>query len=50
VGHNAAASAAQLEELLEQVADCRTRGHRIRIKVGQGVVERQGERLAYTPS
>jgi tRNA(Ile)-lysidine synthase len=29
------------------VADCTTRGHRIRIKVGHGFVERQGERLAY---
>lgn len=45
--HAASASAAQLEELLDQVADCRTRGHRIRIKVGNGFVERQGERLAY---
>ena len=50
--HNAAASAAQLEELLEQVADCKTRGHQIRIKVGNGFVERRGERLEYlfTPS
>jgi tRNA(Ile)-lysidine synthase len=48
--HAASASAAQLEELLEQVADCRTRGHRIRIKVGNGFVERHGERLRYDPS
>jgi tRNA(Ile)-lysidine synthase len=46
-GHQAQASAAQLEELLDQVADCRTRGHKIRIKVGSGFVERHGERLAY---
>jgi tRNA(Ile)-lysidine synthase len=45
--HAASASTAQLEELLDQVADCTTRGHRIRIKVGHGFVERQGERLAY---
>ncbi|MBC5785023.1 tRNA lysidine(34) synthetase TilS [Ramlibacter sp. USB13] len=45
--HQAQASAAQLEELLDQVADCRTRGHKIRIKVGGGFVERSGERLAY---
>jgi tRNA(Ile)-lysidine synthase len=45
--HAATPSAAQLDELLDQVADCTTRGHQIRIKVGQGVVERQGERLAY---
>lgn len=45
--HAASASTAQLDELLDQVADCRTRGHRIRIKVGDGLVERMGERLAY---
>lgn len=47
--HAASASTAQLEELLDQVADCTTRGHKIRIKVGEGFVERQGERLAYLP-
>lgn len=47
--HNASASAAQLEELLDQVADCRTRGHRIRIKVGAGFVERVAERLVFHP-
>jgi tRNA(Ile)-lysidine synthase len=46
-GHAASASAAQLEELLDQVADCKTRGHRIHIKVGRGFVQRQGERLHY---
>jgi len=45
--HGASASAAQLGELLDQVADCTTRGHRIRIKVGRGFVQRQGERLQY---
>ncbi|MDB5750872.1 MAG: tilS [Ramlibacter sp.] len=48
--HAASASAAQLEELLDQVADCTTRGHKIRIKVGAGMVERQGERLAFISS
>jgi tRNA(Ile)-lysidine synthase len=38
---DAAASAAQLDELLDQVAACATRGHRIRIKVGAGRVELQ---------
>lgn len=47
--HGTAASAAQLEELLDQVGDCTTRGHRIRIKVGAGFVERVGERLQYLP-
>jgi tRNA(Ile)-lysidine synthase len=48
--HGQQASAAQLEELLGQVAACTTRGHDIRIKVGNGFVRRQGERLAFTPS
>lgn len=47
--HGAAASAAQLEELLDQVSACTTRGHDIRIKVASGFVERQGERLAFRP-
>lgn len=37
--HAAAPSAAQLEELLDQVAACATRGHAIRIKVAAGRVE-----------
>jgi len=45
--HQAAASAAQLEELLDQVASCATRGHRIRIKVAAGFVERVRDRLEY---
>ncbi|HVE53441.1 MAG TPA: tRNA lysidine(34) synthetase TilS [Ramlibacter sp.] len=45
--HQTAPSAAQLEELLDQVADCTTRGHRIHIKVGAGFVERQGDRLEF---
>jgi tRNA(Ile)-lysidine synthase len=40
-----APSAAQLEQLLDQVAACTTRGHRIHLKVATGFVERQGERL-----
>ncbi len=45
-----AAAAAQLHELLDQIAVCTTRGHRIHIKVGPGHVERDGERLRYTPT
>lgn len=45
--HGTAASAAQLDELLNQVEACTTRGHRIRIKVGTGFVERAGDRLAF---
>jgi tRNA(Ile)-lysidine synthase len=45
--HAAAASAAQLEELLDQVAVCTTRGHNIRIKVGAGSVRREADVLAW---
>lgn len=45
--HATAPSAAQLEELLDQVAACTTRGHGIRIKVGAGYVERQGQALTW---
>ena len=48
--HATAPSAAQLDELLAQVAACTTRGHGLRIKVGAGFVERQGEALGYTAS
>lgn len=44
-----APSDTQLTELLAQVADCRTRGHRIRIRLADGLLTRQGERLLYTP-
>ena len=49
-GAGVAASTAQLDELLDQIAACTTRGHRIHLKVGPGHVERIGERLAYTPA
>lgn len=45
--HGTAASAAQLDELLDQLQACTTRGHHIRIKVGAGFVERAGDRLAF---
>jgi tRNA(Ile)-lysidine synthase len=38
-------SAAQLQELLSQLDACRTRGHRIHIKVGTKMIERQGDCL-----
>lgn len=47
VAHGAAPSAAQLEELLDQVAACATRGHAIRIKVATGRVELCGGTLRY---
>ncbi|BAO81101.1 predicted ATPase of the PP-loop superfamily implicated in cell cycle control [Serpentinimonas raichei] len=43
--HGTQASAAQLQQLLHQVAACRTRGHQIEIKVGQGRVRRCGAHL-----
>ncbi|WP_439518485.1 tRNA lysidine(34) synthetase TilS [Hydrogenophaga sp.] len=45
-----APSAAQLDELLDQVADCITRGHGIRLKVASGFVTRDGARLSYGPA
>jgi tRNA(Ile)-lysidine synthase len=41
---------AQLDELLDQLAACATRGHRIDIKVGTGFVRREGAQLVFTPS
>lgn len=44
-------SAAQLAELLDQIAACGTRGHQIRIKVGVGFAERRGAELHwYNPA
>ncbi|MES2951935.1 MAG: tRNA lysidine(34) synthetase TilS [Pseudomonadota bacterium] len=40
-------SAAQLSELLDQVADCTTRGHHIHIKVGSGFVQRSSDVLTW---
>lgn len=42
-------SAAQLDALLNQVAACTTRGHRIHLKVADGFVTRTGSVLTYTP-
>lgn len=43
--HGCAPSAAQLDQLLDQLRACTTRGHRIHLKVGAGYVERQGDGL-----
>ncbi|MBK0392963.1 tRNA lysidine(34) synthetase TilS [Ramlibacter algicola] len=48
--HGATPSAAQLEELLDQVHACTTRGHRLHLRVANGFVQRAGARLAWTPS
>jgi tRNA(Ile)-lysidine synthase len=48
--HGATPSAAQLEELLDQLAACATRGHSIHLRVGEGFVRRDGVSLVFTPS
>lgn len=45
--HGARPSAAQLDELLAQVAACTTRGHHIELKVASGRVVRQSSELVY---
>ncbi len=45
--HGAMPSAAQLGELLDQIAACTTRGHALHIKVGSGFAERRGAHLAW---
>ena len=47
--YQAAPSAAQLEQLLAQVAACTTRGHQIDLKVAGGTVTRVGPVLHYWP-
>ena len=44
------ASAAQMDELLDQVAACSTRGHDIQLRVGAGFVRRDAGRLGFTRS
>jgi tRNA(Ile)-lysidine synthase len=46
--HQAAASTAQMEELLDQIAACATRGHDIRIKVAAGRIELHQGILKYS--
>lgn len=45
--HRAVPSEAQLQQLLDQVEACRTRGHGIRLKVADGFVARDGARLRW---
>jgi len=47
VAHGTTPAAAQLEELLRQVAACTTRGHRIHLKLGRGFVVRTGALLGW---
>ncbi|MEJ8850486.1 tRNA lysidine(34) synthetase TilS [Variovorax rhizosphaerae] len=49
--HGCTPSTAQLDELLDQVEACTTRGHRLHIKIGTGFAERRGAFLHwYNPS
>jgi len=47
VTHQGVPSATQLEELLDQIAACTTRGHRIDIKVAGGFARRVGRNLTW---
>ncbi|MEJ8856601.1 tRNA lysidine(34) synthetase TilS [Variovorax robiniae] len=49
--HGCTPSTAQLDELLDQLETCTTRGHRLHIKIGTGFAERRGVLLHwYNPS
>lgn len=49
--HQTTPTAAQLAELLRQIAACTTRGHHIRIKLGRGFAVRMGPQLHwYNPA
>lgn len=48
--HAASASEAQLRELLDQVQDSVTRGHRLRLRVGSGHVLRERDGLRFQPA
>ena len=41
LAHSTTPSAAQLGALLDQIAACTTRGHRIHLKIGRGFIERK---------
>ncbi|MBK9441676.1 MAG: tRNA lysidine(34) synthetase TilS [Comamonadaceae bacterium] len=49
--HQVAPSAAQLDELMRQLAACKTRGHQLHLKVANGFCERRGALLHwYNPA
>ena len=43
--HGTSASTAQLDELLDQLSACTTRGHRLHLKIGHGFVRRFGDAI-----
>jgi len=45
--HGTTPSTAQLHELLDQLAACSTRGHRLHLKVGLGFMTREEQHLAW---
>lgn len=45
--HQSTPSQAQLAQLQQQIAACRTRGHRIELKIARGQVRRTGDCLAF---
>ena len=45
MAHQATPTTAQLDELMAQVAACRTRGHQLQLKVGHGMCVRRGKTL-----
>ena len=45
--YDAVPSTAQLDQVLDQIAACTTRGHKIHIKVANGFVQRRGDVLAW---
>lgn len=49
VAHATTPTSAQLAALQAQIAACRTRGHRIELKVGRGQVVRQQDVLQWSP-
>lgn len=48
--HHTTPSSAQLTQLQQQLQACRTRGHQIHLKIGRGVVRRDGAYLVFLPS
>jgi tRNA(Ile)-lysidine synthase len=49
--HQATPTTAQLDELMAQIAACRTRGHQLHLKVGHGYCVRRGKTLDwYNPT
>lgn len=47
--HAVTPSSAQLNELLDQIAACTTRGHRMHLKAGAGFIHREGDSIAWHP-